>query len=240
MLSKSAIFLSVSLLLASSSAHATDRMDDNVIVPGKRVGFITKNTSEEELKRLLPAGSVHRILHDNGDGSYSCATEIYPASKKSAIIIWKSDSAIYTANNRQEDQKRCDNAPSRNNPESIEIFQYRGDRETLEMKEASVWHTKEGVHVGMNLAELEAVNRAAVDVDVSESCFAGGINSWNGGILEKHQGELGSMIMDYPDVEKFKNNEKFRNSGSINSSLLPLEVKKQISIRSLTIDFPAD
>ncbi len=68
--------------------NAADKSGDRLIVPGERIGFITKNTTEAELQQLLPKEQIERSAYYEGEGSYRCATKLFAKTAKEMTIVW--------------------------------------------------------------------------------------------------------------------------------------------------------
>lgn len=218
--------LSICLLLCfySEASLAADKIHDNIIVPGERVGFITKNTTEDDLIKLLPKKSIKRVVLQNEEGGLGCVTKVFVDTPKELVIWWNYD--LYA--DTPEGWQKCEDAIILDKPYSIEINQ------------GTYWLTKSGVGVGVNLEQLEKINAAPIDVDVSESCFAGGINSWNNGHLSKAfdegSGSYFSFRMDY-DSDAV---QRYRKMASVKSSDLPPSIKKQVAVGRVTVLFRRD
>ena len=114
------------LLAAVSSSLA---QTSYTIIPGVRVGPITKRTSEADLKRIYGKGNVKDTEVGLGEGETVPGTVLFPDDPKRMIeIVWK-------------DQKR------KRSPESIHFY-----------GEKKLWKTSEGIGLGTSLKELERLN----------------------------------------------------------------------------------
>jgi hypothetical protein len=127
-----------------------------LIIPGVRVGPITKQTSEADLKRIYGKENVKDTEVGLGEGETAPGTVIFPDDPKRKIeIIWK-------------DQK------GKKSPASIHFY-----------AEKSVWKTKEGIGLGTSLKELERINGRGFTLAGFEWDYSGTVFSWKKGKLAK-------------------------------------------------------
>lgn len=99
------------------------------IVPGERVGRITRNISEEEIIEIFGAKNVLSTDVGVGEGETIPGTVVYPDDPtKTLEILWKSGG-------------------QRNTPSEVRI---RG--------KSSRWRTKNGLSLGSTLREIERLN----------------------------------------------------------------------------------
>lgn len=209
------LFFILLSLLSGVQSYAGDKINDNLIVPGERVGAITKRSIEADLKTAISEFDIRRVIHEDLNGTF-CATEIYPNSEKKLRVLWNRFHERETLN-----QSECDKTPFRTKPYSVVLY-------------GSHWRTEQGVHIGTNLIELEQINNAPVDFNFSETCESGSIISWNAGNLAKYKNELEYIRLRTPDLGKYGTGQK------ISSSELPRKLKKEIYIQSFDIYFSAD
>lgn len=210
------------LLMCSlaAPAEAAVKMDDNLVVPGNRVGFITQNTTETELKALLPQNQIRRILYDLGEGDFHCATEIFPNSNKTAVIIWGSDKALYEPYKDGEDsQKRCNAIPQLTSPQSVMID-----------KVGTFWQTKNNIRVGMSLAELEKAHGKPIIFSICECDYGGNIMNWPIPKLYMH--------LDYAnDAQDSLEHYVSSEDRGVKSSDVPAKLKSTIKIDKIAVYF---
>jgi hypothetical protein len=136
-----------------------------IIVPGVRVGAITKNISESELKRIYGSKNVKSDLIGLGEGETMPGTVIYPNDPKKRIeIVWK--------NNKMK-----------RSPDFIQIY---GDK--------SLWKTKEGISLGTSLKKLERHNGKSFTLAGFEWDYSGTVFSWKSGKLAKKFGNEGGKV----------------------------------------------
>jgi hypothetical protein len=218
------IHICLLLCFYSAASLAADKIDDNIIVPGERVGFITKDTTEDDLKKLLPPNSIKRVVQNNEEGGFGCVTKVFVDTPKELVIWWNYNEYADTL----EGWQKCEDAIILGKPYLVEINQ------------GTYWLIKSDVGVGVNLEQLEKINAAPIDVDVSESCFAGGINSWNNGYLSKEfesgSGVYFSFRMDY-DSDAV---QPYRKMASVKSSDLPPAIKQRVAVGRVTVLFRID
>jgi len=84
--------LSAPLFSQNSSIGTTEAGVDILIVPGVRVGAVTRQTTEEELKSLYDEEEVTRIDVELGEGFTEKGTALFPNDPTRTLhILWKSD-----------------------------------------------------------------------------------------------------------------------------------------------------
>jgi len=224
-------YLIALLLLASTVSGTTKPVDDNQIIPGERVGILTKNTTEKELQRQLPAHSIRRILYDEGEGPIVCATEIFPDSNKSAVIVWRDNRGVYTDDkNGRTANEKCNAAPAFSKPDYVVIWR-------------DAWRTQNGARIGMNLRELEKANRKAITFLSCECCGDGGVVDWGSGTLSGSiysdlDGSVSptlGMQLNYFEVKSSVS--EYRKNGNVVSTDLSIGIKKKIKISQITVNF---
>ena len=110
------------------SATEQPPINDWKIIPGKRVGPITRNTSEERLRHLFSHQNVRREDIPIGEGEVKPGTVIFPFSDNRLAILWEDDK-------------------TRERPKEIRL---NGNR--------SAWKTDKGIALGMTLKQLEKLN----------------------------------------------------------------------------------
>ena len=88
-----ALTLSAGLFLAIPAT--AQPVNDFTIEPGKRAGPITEDTTEAQLRRLLPKGQVKRVFKHVHVGYYRCGTEIFSGTENAAFLTWGSMDRSY-------------------------------------------------------------------------------------------------------------------------------------------------
>jgi hypothetical protein len=124
------VFLAAFLCVAKT-AEAAQPPDDSwwQIVPGERVGRITRDTSEEQIIQIFGADNVRRDNIYLGEGETSPGTVIFPNDlTKKLEILWK-------------------DAAERKNPAEARI---KG--------RSSQWKTQTGLSLGSTLRQIEKLN----------------------------------------------------------------------------------
>lgn len=148
-------FLSIVALAAGANLLALSAVGqpftDFTIEPGKRAGPITEDTTEAQLRRMLPKGQVKRVFKHVHVGYYRCGTEIFAGTENAAFLTWGSMDRFYekeTGANVRE----CLAWPSASQPQSIIVEKNAAMPEGM-----SAWHTSSGIRLAMGIRQLEAV-----------------------------------------------------------------------------------
>lgn len=156
-------FAACCFILSVTDLHA---QNSYVIVPGVKVGGITRNSSESDLKRIYGRRNVRDTQVDLGEGEMETGTAIYPNdSAKTIEIVWK-DAA------RKRFPKR---------------IQLTGDAR-------SIWKTRHGITLGTSLKQLERINGRTFELLGFGWDYAGTVVSWKGGKLERAFGKDNEAI----------------------------------------------
>ena len=140
-------------LVILCAASALAQQNDWLIVPGKRLGPITRDTTRVDLDRLFGKGNVQEQPIDEGDGP-GPATVVFPKMPTASL-------AIFGLNGRIEHVSVC----------------YQ--RTTGPCK----WHAASGVSLGTKLQRLETLNGRAFTIEPWISDVGGNVDSWEGGKL---------------------------------------------------------
>jgi hypothetical protein len=162
------ISVAVAALLSLSGITLQQQSDEKwLIVPGERVGKITRHTSEEDIARVYGAQNVRRASIYVGEGESVPGTILYPAdSTKRLEILWSDDSA-------------------RTTPSAVMLT---GD--------SSQWKTREGISLGTTLMQIEKINRRPFLLAGFEWDYGGTVVGWNHGRLEEMDGMLLRLYPD--------------------------------------------
>jgi hypothetical protein len=144
---------------------------DRLVVPGVRVGPVTRQSTETDLKRHFGAA---RILHEE--------IPVLDAGSALALVVYRSTS--YLPLNRV-----------------LTIFSDEaGHPQTVQIYEP-LWRTRSGIGLGTTLRELEARNGKPFVIHGFGWDFQGGVASWQGGNLEKEFGHsLGLTLFPAADA----------------------------------------
>ena len=131
-----------------------------LIVPGKRVGWITPNTSENDLRDKY--GSANVITDDIylGDGMFEKGTIIFQGKKEHADIVYK-------------------NSELKKEPTMIRVA----------MK-GSPWTLENGIKIGTTLTELVEMNGRDIDFQGFDWDFGGFVSTYNRGNLNWLSGKI--------------------------------------------------
>jgi hypothetical protein len=140
---------------------------DFTIEPGRRAGPIAEDTTEAQLRRMLPKGQVKRVFKHVHVGYYRCGTEIFSGTENAAFIAWGSMDRSYEKETKAH-VRECLTWPSASQPQSI-IVERKAD-----MPDApSAWHTSGGIRLGMGIRQLEAVTGDPFEILLCPCEFAG-------------------------------------------------------------------
>ena len=123
------LLVGLGLATCLAAAEPSTRNTDRVIVPGERVGAITRETGEAALVALFGRENVRTADIDTGEGDSKPGTLIFPDDDTQRVsILWR-------------------DPETREHPHSILIY-----------GSASTWKTNKGISLGMTLKELEGIN----------------------------------------------------------------------------------
>lgn len=151
--------LSWLIVVVVSASPVPAHQNDWLIVPGKRLGPITPNSTRADLDRFFGKANVDDQPVDSGDGPEP-ATRVYSATAESALSIFWTGTKI-------SDIMPC-------YPES-----------TTHCK----WHTEDGITLGSTLEKLESLNGRPFQLVMWGSDVGGNITSWRAGKLAPLFGE---------------------------------------------------
>lgn len=156
------VWLAACCFILSGGIFAALRAQNSyLIVPGIKVGAITRTSGEAQLKRIYGRRNVRDAEVDLGEGETEKGTVIYPDdSAKTIWIVWK-------------------DAPAKRFPKWVQ----------LTGESPSVWKTRHGIGLGTNLKQLERINGRAFELLGFGWDYAGTIVSWKGGKLEREFGK---------------------------------------------------
>lgn len=156
------------MLVAAGAAmvSAGPAGDAWLIVPGVRVGAITRTTSEIDLVRAYGHGNVRTGNINVGEGVTERGTLVFPDEPiKRAAVLWKD-----LSNNQM--------------PERIQIT---GSK--------TLWKTAQGITLGMSLRELERLNGRPFVLTGFGWDYGGTIISWERGALARAFATGGRIIL---------------------------------------------
>lgn len=136
--------------------------EDWIIEPGKSLGPITRDTSEQDLIKFFGAENVDQTTIDIGEGETQEVTEIFPDDpSKTATIFWL-------------------DTKTRKTPIGISI--HRIDSDNANQKEP-MWKTKESITIGTSLKTIEKLNGKPFRLLGFGWDNGGMVNDCNGGRL---------------------------------------------------------
>jgi hypothetical protein len=158
-----AALLSLAVLLCAG----TPRSDD-LIIPGLRVGPITRASTEQTLPRSLGTAATHAEI-GIGEGF-----------TQPGLIIYKNDPA------RRLGVTFNDDTPPH---PAIVFICYE------EFRTPCRWRPRSGVHWGLSLKDLERLNGAPFQITGTGTDVSGNVVSWNGGRLERELASAGRLMV---------------------------------------------
>jgi len=147
------------VLIMFCATAALAQQNDWLIVPGKRLGPITSNTTRADLVRLFGEANVRDQPVDSGEGPEP-ATVVFPKRPSTAL-------AVFWQNNQMDRVMLCH------------------QHEAGPCK----WHTADKVSLGTSLRQLEILNSRPFQIEGWGSDVSGNITSWQGGKLAGSFGE---------------------------------------------------
>src|SRR5215831_8298187 len=154
----------VAVLLLFPSAWAEN--NDYLIVPGERVGAITRSSSEADLRKAYGDENVAETDLDISEGEPERGMVIFPNDPERRIQVLWIDRQVKA------------------HPKWIQI----DDRRTQ-------WKTDDGITIGTSLSELEGMNGRPFMLTGFGWDYSGTVLNWNGGALEKLKGSWGRIIL---------------------------------------------
>jgi hypothetical protein len=224
----SQLLSAASILWAATVPAAIAELE---IIPGKSLGMIDTSSTESEIRTQLGESNVRRIIHSAGEGEYQCATEVFPDSKYSAVIIWEGSNGDFNEDVGGGSLERCIALPP------FKQMQY------LDLSSGPNWRL-EGIGSGMTLYDLESVNEAPVTFHSCECCADGGIADWNGGkftgaaYLDAYGQSLLGMTLRYSEIDS-EVKARRDDIGNVKSSDLPNDIKRKVRIENFVVRVPS-
>ena len=160
--------LSVAILLFFATSAAAQQ-NDWLIVPGKRIGPITQDTSRADLDRIFGKENLRDQDIDDGEGGALPATLVFPNETAASLaILWRNKRA------------RVD---------EVHICQSWYPRDPL-LVPSCKWRTVNGVSLRTSLEKLESLNGGAFQINEWGTDGGPGlIISWLGGRLSAYEGD---------------------------------------------------
>jgi hypothetical protein len=157
------------LLSVTAALFLQARENDSLIVPGVRVGPVTRTSTEQSLRQAFGRLAVRADI-DVGEGVQEPVLALYPADPGRILeITWNNDQPPHPAMIficRSEDNRACQ------------------------------WRTAQGIGIGTTLRELEKANGRPFEMVGWGSDVGGNLTSFQGGQLEKElRGPLGALTL---------------------------------------------
>ena len=151
-----AFFVACVFLISAGTITSASAQSSYEIIPRLRVGAITPQISEADLKRIYGRRNVRSTRVSLGEGETEAGTVIYPRDPLRMIeIVWK-------------DARR---------KRFPKLIQLTGER--------SVWKTRQGISLGTRLKELERINGKPFVLAGFGWDYEGTVVSWENGKLER-------------------------------------------------------
>jgi hypothetical protein len=166
------------LLSFTSALFPQSRENDSLIVPGVRVGPVTRSSTEQSVRKAFGRLAVKANI-EVGEGEEEPGLVLYPADPGRRLeITWNNDQPPHPAMIficRSEDNRACQ------------------------------WHTAHGIGIGTTLRELEKANGRPFEMVGWGTDVGGNLTSFQGGQLEKelrgHQGALALSLVPRIDQD---------------------------------------
>jgi len=130
--------------------------DDFLIVPGKRVGMVTSESTEADVELAYGEENVRFTSLDMGEGEEELGVMVFPDTKNALEIVWELEASI-------------------GRPAFVRLS-----------KEDGEWATREGLQVGTTLEKLEEINGRPFTFYGFEWDYGGLVADWNGGNLSPY------------------------------------------------------
>ena len=190
--------LAITVLCAAAALQAGQ--NDWLIVPGVRIGPITRNTTHGDLDQIFGKANVVDEPVDTGEGPVPATVINKAKPDTSLVILWTGDHIRDVMICFPDTTKGCK------------------------------WHTAEGVTIGTGVEQLQSLNARPFVMEPWGSDLGGGVASWKGGKLSFTFGEGLSRIifmsLEYPESpegptseqQKWVNNVSGPNVRTISSN----------------------
>ncbi len=133
-----------------------EQYDDFLIVPGRRVGMVTSESTEAEVEMAYGEENVRFTSLDMGEGEEELGVIVFPDTKNALEIVWELEASI-------------------GKPAFVRLS-----------KENGAWATEQGVQVGTSLEKLEEINGQPFTFYGFEWDYGGLVTDWNGGNLSPY------------------------------------------------------
>ena len=158
----------LALVFVVAACGGTSGAEDRTIVPGVRVGPITRTTTLADLRNIYGAQNVRAEPIEAGEGETAPGATIFPDDSLRQVRVAFRDS-------------------SGTAPRFVVIH---GD--------SSLWHTDRGVTLGTRLARLTALNGRPFVLLGFGWDYGGTVASWNGGSLAPDSGAGRFIVRLHP------------------------------------------
>lgn len=153
------------------AAEAGATLNDWLIVPGKRAGPITSNTTRADLARFFGAKNVQDGDIVGSDGGHEPGTLVFADEPNASLsVLWKDE----TPDARVRSVVFCQGS---------------------EAAEACRWRTEDRISFGTDLKTLERINGRKFRLHGFDWGYGGLISSWDGGRLERLSAECGRLTL---------------------------------------------
>ncbi len=144
------------ILILLIAAFAQAQQNDWLIVPGQRLGPITRTTTRADLDRIFGKSNVMDKDVDTGNGPEPATVVDERTPADSLVIFWKSKEISGVMICYPDGTAGCK------------------------------WHTAEGITLGTSVEKLESINGKPFQFNPWGDDLGGSVVSWQGGKLENH------------------------------------------------------
>lgn len=140
----------------ATNTETTQKNEDFQIIPGKRVGMITYQSTEAEVELAYGEDNIDFTSLNIGEGEEQLGVVVFPNTDNEVEIVWEVEASY-------------------GRPAFVRLS-----------KEAGDWKTPEGVRVGMTLEALEEANGRPFSFYGFEWDYGGLVTNWDGGNLSPY------------------------------------------------------
>jgi len=167
--------------LSAAPGHAAScDGDPGLIVPGKCAGPIPSSITFATAKQVLAGHVVKPAIFYDEEGTGSCATVVDPGTRAEAYILWvrNPDQALDDVDMDQTDpEKACGTLDlGEAKAESVLIGRGNGALPQPYAGTDMIWHTPEGIKLGLDLSALRKLIHEPFSVVGFDSDYGGRIN----------------------------------------------------------------
>jgi hypothetical protein len=163
--------MAVLVFVTAVIGHSEEVRNDFIIVPGVRVGPITSESSEEQLKKVCGAANVQPADVPDETGKTSMGLVIFPDDpRKKIAVIWK------------DPQKR----------QGVDTIWLRSSCSPVCQSD---WAVTNGISLGTSLQDMERLNGNPFTLSNFVTNGTGWVRSWNNGQLDLTLASSGTVAI---------------------------------------------